>query len=145
MVTPTSPHSINMSNGWRLEVPRRYHTAISKTFTSFPVWELHPGKARFNDSLTLSGVVVYCGSGSVWMEGHIRLLGGSAFDIGGGAWIWNGKLEVSRFAGTVAKDSSGDVVAVAPFDEEPTVGEVVANGGGDGHVRGPELEFVVID
>ena len=147
-VTPTSPHEINMSNGWRLtRAKERYRRPGTKTVSSFPVWDFHPGKGRFNDSLTLSGVVLHGKSGAVWIEGHIRLLGGSAFDIGGGAWIWNGKLEVSRFAGTVAKDSSGDVVAVAPFDEKPMVGEVIACGrvGWGGTIRGPEFEFVVID
>ena len=134
-VTPTSAHSIQMSNGWCLERVLEGQ-GRDKRVTPFPAWDLRPGPSLvFNDTLTLSGVVLRGGHGNLWIEGRIRILGGSALEIRGGGWVWNGIVEVSQSAGTVAKDNAGNVVAVVPFDGQPTA-KVLLHGR-----QGPALVF----
>ena len=89
---------IQLSNGLFLE---RDSSAVS-----LPLWKMSidsrslatKHSSSFIDTLVLRNVLLYCGRGNMWWEGHVAVLAGAALYFGGGNYMFNGAWTISQEA-----------------------------------------------
>ena len=93
---------ISLSNGYILK--------REKTTSSVAKWHLHPNTGQaFVDTLILRNVLLYCGSGRVWWEGHVIVATGAGLYFGGGNCMFNGSWSLGHDACVPARMNSNIV------------------------------------
>ena len=97
---------IQLSNGYFL---KRDPKAVS-----LPLWNLSKdgrSKGPFIDTLVLRNVLLCCGTGNMWWEGHVAVLAGAALYFVGGNFMFNGSWTISQDACVPAR-AGGRIVAL---------------------------------
>ena len=79
-------------------------------------WKLGVGSADcrrpFIDTLELHGVVLKCGHGNVWWEGHVMVMAGAGIHFGGGNFMFNGSWTIGEGAGKPVRARDGRIVGM---------------------------------
>jgi len=134
---------ITLSNGFSLKQ--------EKMLVGLPVFRLRVPRrdashgirtcSKFIDHIIITGVVLKCGSGNVWLEGCIFVGDGAVLNFGGGNWVFNGTVEISRTAGKFLYSVGNKPVGVVRWDQENISPLQLIKGRGDGHKFGPNFEL----